>query len=485
MKCMTVIEEGSKIAFACYDEEKNEIIVEQSRSNGHDTESIVQSFVAATRPNLVLISSKIAANAPLVELLTRNPPPMNEHDAGHMHGGRGHNAQQQSIPYQLLKSKAFDLKSCRNLILNKLRVMTLLQRPFRQQSDSTPHTRTFGNRNQMQSLPGGGHGNNASAPSSYHSLASIVDFDSSVLLRALGSLLCFLQGTTFRLEEGSTVTINSIRYVRSSQFMRIDTATINALHIFSTEHHPLIAKGPGKGKEGFSLFTLLDRTKSKVGRQCLREWMLKPLLDPAAIKERQDGVDLFLKPNCRETVSTIMNQLQKVGAVDKILLRMQKCHSAAMDFIVLSRTLSAAVSIFATLNGELRNHVVQEHAHDAAFQSFQGDHVQGAPDAREQFAFVDKILRQCHVPVLQDLHERIVSIVDQEATAETKESVVIHYGFHEELDNAKELFDNLDGEYTYYEFLFISHVEADDPRYYLDQKPFLLLDRKFFGNILH
>jgi hypothetical protein len=31
LKCMTVVEEGSKISFACYDEEKNEIIMEQNR----------------------------------------------------------------------------------------------------------------------------------------------------------------------------------------------------------------------------------------------------------------------------------------------------------------------------------------------------------------------------------------------------------------------------------------------------------------------
>ena len=54
----------------------------------------------------------------------------------------------------------------------------------------------------------------------------------------------------------------------------------------------------GKHKEGFRLFTLLDRTKSKVRKQCLREWMLKPLLDTDAIQDRQDGVQLFLRPLC-------------------------------------------------------------------------------------------------------------------------------------------------------------------------------------------
>ena len=473
MKCLSVVEEGFKIAFACYDEENNEIILEESRVNGHDTERIIQSFIAATRPNLILISSKIASNAPLLDLLTKNPPPTplhddnddahdndngngngnigDEYENGNGSRGRGQNQGQNqgqsrgdhnvqpSIPYQLLKSKAFDIKSCKELILKKLRVMALLKQSSRQQNSIMP------NASGMCDRSGGGQTNmnmnDGSAPSSYHALASVVDFDSPVLLRTLGSLLCFLQGTAFRLEENSTITVNTIRYVRSSQYMRIDTATLHALHIFSTEHHPLVAKGPGKGKEGFSLFTLLDRTKSKVGKKCLKEWMMKPLLDPATIKERQDGVELFLKPSCRETVSTLMGHLQKVGAVEKIILRMQKCHSAPMDFIVLSKTLTAAISIFATLNGELRNVLIQEHTNSST-QSFPEEHV---AEIREEFAVVDRILQQCHVTVLQDLHERLSSIVDHEATAETKESVVIHYGFHEELDNAKEMFDNLDG----------------------------------------
>ena len=201
----------------------------------------------------------------------------------------------------------------------------------------------------------------ASVPFSYHSIASIVNFDSNILLRVLGSLLCHLQGTIFRLEEGATVTVNTIQYATSSQYMRIDTTTLHALHIFSTAKHAFKSKGTGTNrKEGFSLFTLLDRTKSKVGKQCLKEWMLKPLLDPRAIQERQDGVALFLRTEYREIVSMLMNFLSKVGAVDKILLKMQKCHSVPMDFIVLSKTLQAANSIFTTLNGDLRNMMLQE-----------------------------------------------------------------------------------------------------------------------------
>ena len=38
------------------------------------------------------------------------------------------------------------------------------------------------------------------------------------------------------------------------------------------------------------------------------------------------------------------------------------------------------------------------------------------------------------------------------------------------------------GEYTYHEFLCISHVEADDPRYYLDQNEGYMSEFAQFGS---
>ena len=84
--------------------------------------------------------------------------------------------------------------------------------------------------------------------------------------------------------------------------------------------------------------------------------MLKPLLHTDAIQEQQDGVELFLRPSCQESVQRLINHLGNVGATNKIVVRMQKCHSVMGDFLVLCKTLAAgAIAIVRTLNGELRN----------------------------------------------------------------------------------------------------------------------------------
>ena len=434
MTVVSVVEEGSQIAFACYDEASNVITLEQSHANGYDAEGLVERFYVATRPNMVLLSNKTAANESLLHILTRQPPqpPPEEVEDRESVARRQHlvrNAVQpsSSIPYKLLRTGAFELRKCREVILQNLRVIDLLR--------SYPNQDQGRQTNNRFEIPVGHF-----EPSSYHSIASVVDFDSPVLVRALGSLLSFLQSTLFRLEEGNTVTVNSVTQANSSMFMRISSNTLSALHIFSTEHHPLLANGHGHSKEGFSLFSLLDRTKSKIGRKGLRDWMLKPLVDREAIQKRHDGVEMFLRSDFQALTGVILTQLEKVGAIDRILLRMSKCQTTGTDFRVLVRSLSAALTICHSLETAFVPKLT------ALLQSVGADSFSADTERFKRYLnFVHCIIHHCKIQSLRDVHQRISDIVDEEATMEEAEScVVVKLGFHEELDCAKEKFDNLD-----------------------------------------
>jgi hypothetical protein len=435
LTCMTVVEDGPRIAFACYAEDRNEIVLDTSHANGYDTETVLERFLATTRPNLILVSNKIVSNTPLLQLLTKPPPggeeeqvppPQDNAAIPNNNSDEGRGSASQSIPYRLLKSGAFDLRSCQALILQKLRVLSLLRRDAQEHAagmdDPYRHDRQFFPRQP---------GNHAVfRPSSYHSLASIIDFDSKVQIQALGALLSFLLTTIFRMEEGGTISVNNIVHAQSSMYMYLNATTFSALHIFATEHHPLVAsKGQGNSKEGWSLFSLLDRTKSKGGRQLLREWMLKPLLDLQAIGARQDAIELLMRPDLQTAVGSLLNLLAKIGPVENLLIRMQKCSTQPMDFLVLTRTLSAAVAISNTLGSNVLQKLDR----------------QGQHEEDPSYGFLERIWERCHVGVLQDLFERITSIVDEEATNEVKHSVVIRRGFHEQLDAWKDQYEELEG----------------------------------------
>ena len=472
LRVLSFYEHGSRIAFACYSEDENEIIYEDRRAHtGIDTERVIRGVLQETRPNLILVSNKVVADAPLLECLTtrynldgeeENHNPNNVGTTRTASSTTPTTTMTGNIPYQLLKSSAFEPKQCRSVILQQLRVLTLMRNGQPTTADRHEGESSFDHaQNYTSNISGmqqNHHHHQQHLPANkYHSLSSIIDFDSSTLVRALGSLLIYLRNTAFRLEEGYTVTINNLRRCAAPDtFLRLDELTLRTLRIFATDRHPLIAINVGGGgrndrnrsKEGFSLFALLDRTKSKAGRERLRRWMSQPLRDINAIRQRHVGMELFLHPDCHAAVSLIIDRLSLIGSMDSILLRMQRCcASQPNDFLALGRMLDASQSIIATLAGELREKAYKLDSTGNSSMDCQLE--QGQLQQQQQYpsvSYIDDLLRRCHVPVIRNLRERMVSIIDEEVTAETKDHVVIHYGFDEELDRAKETFEMLDGE---------------------------------------
>ena len=483
LRVLSFFEQGSRIAFACYNEEDNEIIFEDECANsGADTERIVRGVLVATRPNLILVANKVLTNAPLLECLTTMPlgrvdggdiGPNSSNtttttaegtaaagegnssvsaeqqqgtDTSSQNNSNNRNTRTSTIPYQLLKSSAFEPRSCKDAILQKLRVLTLMRRrPMTNNDDYSHHD--YNNYNATTTSFG------TQPQSNYHSLASVINFDSQTLVRAMGSLLIYLRNTAFRLEEEGTVTVNHIRRCPASDsFLRLDESTLRTLRIFATDHHPLVANinQSQKSKEGFSLFTLLDRTKSKAGRERLRQWMTQPLRDVAKIRQRHVGIELFLHQESHPAASLLLEKLSDIGRMDAILLRMQRCCAQPNDFLQLGRMLDAAYAIVATLSGELREkaHKLDREANHRSVVEAMGGSETTAPQLLQgqypTVAFIDELLQQCHVPVTRNLRERMASVIDEEVTAEIKDHVVINFGFHDELDRAKETFETLD-----------------------------------------
>jgi hypothetical protein len=61
LKCIAFSEEGGRMAWACYDESQNEILVDDLHSNLDDQEATINGFMSILSPNLILIGAKTAA----------------------------------------------------------------------------------------------------------------------------------------------------------------------------------------------------------------------------------------------------------------------------------------------------------------------------------------------------------------------------------------------------------------------------------------
>lgn len=432
---LSFVTDGPRICFAAYNEASREIWIEECLADGYEVAAVVERVILLLQPTLILVSKKIVTNQKLLALLTTLATDAsdsngdNYQDDTNAVASRDNGEQQQqqqrdvtppqsrSIPYQALKSSTFDVRNCKALILQKLMVQSI--------------TRQAQGRSWRD--PGRRFAGSAPAPhfavSRYHALASVVDLESTVQLQALGSLLSYLNRTLFPTAEGGYVVVKDIVHGNLSLYMNVSSATLSALHIFATERHPLLAaKGTGNAKEGFSLFSLMDNTKSRVGRQRLREWMLKPLVDLESIVRRQDGVELFLLPDFQDAVGTILVLLERIGSVDQIIRRMEKCVTQAQDFVILVRSIKAALQICETLQQDIMWSLQNTSAND---------------DVGHYIAFVQELIQRCAPVALQELSQKLAAAVDETATSQWGSSIVIRDGYSQELDVLRDQYHQL------------------------------------------
>jgi MutS domain III len=487
-----VLEDGSNVSFCAYVEDENTIYVETAHVDSFEVAELVQQVLGTVRPTLLLLPNKVVSNHELLTLLTAEPEAafLEAHDDDDNDGDNGeveadgaesvalpHRAYRtssngrgpRSIPYRIIKTSSLDVRACKSAIM-RLRVRSIERIQGGGGSTGPNHPRY----NQPRNFPHASTASSAGAVevSHYHALASVIDFDSKTQVQAVGTLLAFLQTTVFQHVPGGRIPVHDVVQLQTSHYMKVHRDTLASLNIFATEHHPLAsAKGHGGGsKEGCSLFSLLDRTRTHDGRRRLREWMTKPLLSVPDIRTRQDGVEMFLRPDFQSSTHKLTELLRRIGGASKILARLQKAVAQPKDFVALPRAVAYALSVCEVLEQDFRfplrqrvqhrlsgaaarelpqnpehpahRHVTQDDPMTPNYEALQEEDDERCADA--YLAFLGYILDRCHVNVMEQVIGHMTTIVDEDATMESDHVVVIR-GFSAELDEYKDTYDNLGG----------------------------------------
>lgn len=172
-------------------------------------------------------------------------------------------------------------------------------------------------------------------------LASAIDLESTLAWCAAGGLLAFLQkhdllanvqlntnppADTLNDEgvasdDGCCVLyLNAIRRLPLDSVMRISGSTLRALHVFKSQAHPRML-GAGRSKEGLSLFSRLNRTKSGGGARLLRSWIQAPSTSVSVIRDRQRAVKALADPANCGLAHTLSRALKNVKSVATIVSR--------------------------------------------------------------------------------------------------------------------------------------------------------------------
>ena len=143
-------------------------------------------------------------------------------------------------------------------------------------------------------------------------------------IRAAGALLQYIK-------ENSVATLQILTRLQTynlDQFMILDASTQRNLEITETLNGELIG----------SLLGLIDKTVTPMGKRLLRKWITQPLLDPAQINSRLDGVSLFFDNSMLR--AEIRSLQKKFIDLERLVNRIITGHTQPRELIAFKDTLT-------------------------------------------------------------------------------------------------------------------------------------------------
>lgn len=163
-------------------------------------------------------------------------------------------------------------------------------------------------------------------------LASVrgLGITTDIELLAAGSILEYLRDTQKK-------TIEHLKYpqrIVSSEFMMLDEATIASLEL---------VKNQLDGTKQRTLFSVLNRTSTAMGRRLLDRNILQPLTNPELIEKRLDMVQHLCDHG--ELLQRVQTEMEKIFDMERLLSRFHIGRYNPTDFIALRESIAAASAI--------------------------------------------------------------------------------------------------------------------------------------------
>ncbi|MBR3843941.1 MAG: DNA mismatch repair protein MutS, partial [Clostridia bacterium] len=188
--------------------------------------------------------------------------------------------------------------------------------------------------------------------------------------------------------------INKIEIYSDKEFMQIDLSARRNLDLFANTR---------SGNTRGSLFWVLNRTSTSMGKRMLTNWLERPLLQPAEINRRLHGVtELY---NDGAFVAQLDETLSCITDLERLMTRIVYHSASPKDMLDLGIGASAL------------------------------------PKLRSMIAHCEcDILKTIYhdIDELQDVSQLILSAIDEKPPKNLKDGGVILKGFDEELDRVRE-----------------------------------------------
>jgi len=210
-------------------------------------------------------------------------------------------------------------------------------------------------------------------------------------IMSAGSILQYLKDTHKK-------TFEHLKYPKmivSSDYMILDDATISNLEL---------VKNQSDGSRNRTLFSVLDNTKTAMGRRALDRNILQPLLNQEKLDKRLDIVQYFFEYH--ELTAKIQNTLKGIHDLERLLSRFTIGKSFPRDYLSLKTSIGLSLKI---------KDLLREQPHDS-------------------LRFISK-----EIPDLRKLRDRIDKTIAEEPALTPEHGRVIKEDFAPELDRLHQL----------------------------------------------
>lgn len=154
---------------------------------------------------------------------------------------------------------------------------------------------------------------------------------------AAGALIHYVRD----LEKSPLPHIGTLSYFQSTDFLRLDRATVANLELVRTMESaragdPALRSSP-------TLLSVLDFTRTRMGARLLKSWILQPILDLSALNRRLDALaDLKRSIVWQDQLA---NQIQAIHDVERILSKVTVGTANARDLLALKSSLMALPAV--------------------------------------------------------------------------------------------------------------------------------------------
>ena len=184
--------------------------------------------------------------------------------------------------------------------------------------------------------------------------------------------------------------IREINVYTSSEYVDIDAASVRNLELVETMRD--------KTKRG-SLFWVLDKTKTAMGARMLKQWILRPLVNAAAINNRLCGVEeIYSNMSWREELT---ESLSGIYDIERLMSRISLGTANARDLLALKTSFEKLPCIHKLLLS-----------------------------ARSTILNV----QVANLDTLEDITDLLERAISPEAPISLREGKLIREGFNEEID---------------------------------------------------